>query len=160
MPVQITSSAFREGHPIPKKYTGDGEDVSLPLTWSSLPEGTVELALLCDDPDAPTAEPWVHWVIYKIPVDQPGLPEGVEPVQSPSGLPGVAQGVNSWSSGSTIGYRGPAPPPGHGIHHYHFTLYALDTALTVKPGLSKTALLAALSGHVLEYGKLTGTYER
>jgi Raf kinase inhibitor-like YbhB/YbcL family protein len=160
MPLHISSSAFEAGQPIPKKHTGDGTDVSPPLAWSSLPEGTVELALICDDPDAPTAEPWVHWVLYKIPFDQPGLPENVEPVQSPAGIPGAAQGINSWSSGRTIGYRGPAPPPGHGTHHYHFTLYALNAPLMVKPGLSKTALLATLSGHVLEVAELVGTYER
>ena len=160
MPLQISSSAFEAGHPIPKRYTGDGDDVSPPLTWSSLPEDTAELALICDDPDAPTAEPWVHWVIYKIPGDLPGLLENVEPVETPEDVPGVAQGVNSWTSRRTMGYRGPAPPPGHGIHHYHFTIYALDAPLDVEPGLSKADLLAALSGHVLESAELVGTYER
>lgn len=77
MSIQITSSAFTQGHPIPKKYTGEGDDVSPPLSWSGLPEGTKELALICDDPDAPTDEPWVHWVLYKLPADAKGLPEGV-----------------------------------------------------------------------------------
>ena len=77
MTLQITSSAFAQGHVIPKKYTGEGADVSPPLAWSDLPEKTKELALVCDDPDAPTAEPWVHWVIYKIPATAKGLPEGV-----------------------------------------------------------------------------------
>ncbi len=77
MTIQMTSSAFVQGHAIPKKYTGEGEDVSPPLAWSGLPEGTKELALICDDPDAPRAEPWVHWVIYKLPADAKGLPEGV-----------------------------------------------------------------------------------
>lgn len=160
MPIQLSSSVFEADQQIPTKYTGDGADVSPPLTWSFLPENTVELALICDDPDAPTAEPWVHWVIYKIPADQPGLPENVEPIHSPGEIPGAAQGINSWSSGRTVGYRGPAPPPGHGTHHYHFKIFALDTSLKVKPGLSKTALLAAISGHVLEVGELVGTYER
>ena len=157
---QITSNAFEDGAPIPKKYTGDGVDLSPPLAWSSLPEGTAELALICDDPDAPTPRPWVHWVIYKIPKDQPGLPEGVEPVQDPKALAGVLQGANSWSAGNTVGYRGPAPPPGHGTHHYHFTLYALDAPLQARPGLSKAALLAAIRGHILAEAELVGTYER
>lgn len=160
MTLGITSSAFENGAAIPKKHTGDGVDLSPPLAWSSLPEGTAELALLCDDPDAPTPEPWVHWVIYKIPKDQPGLPEGVEPVQTPKALAGVLQGANSWSAGNTVGYRGPAPPPGHGTHHYHFTLYALDTPLQLKPGLSKAALLAAMRGHILAEAELVGAYER
>ena len=77
MTIKITSSAFAQGHPIPKKYTGEGADVSPPLSWSELPEGTRELVLICDDPDAPVAEPWVHWVIYKIPAAAKGSPEGV-----------------------------------------------------------------------------------
>jgi hypothetical protein len=160
MTMQISSIAFEGGKRVPTRHTGDGVDVSPPLTWSSLPEGTAELALICDDPDAPTAEPWVHWVIYKIPADQSGLPEKVEPVQSPKTVPGAMQGVNSWSSGRTVGYRGPAPPPGHGTHHYHFTLYALDGPLKVKPGLTKAGLLAAMSGHILAEAELVGTYER
>lgn len=160
MTFQIRSSAFEAGHPIPKKHTGDGTDVSPPLSWSSPPQGTAELALICDDPDAPTAEPWVHWVIYRIPAEQPGLPEGVEPVQGPKAVPAALQGTNSWSSGRKIGYRGPAPPPAHGTHHYHFTLYALDTPVKAKPGCSKTTLLAAMAGHILAEADLVGTYER
>lgn len=73
MAIQITSTAFAEGQPIPKKYTGEGADVSPPLSWTGLPERTKELVLICDDPDAPTAEPWVHWLIYKIPATATGL---------------------------------------------------------------------------------------
>ena len=160
MTLKITSSAFENGATIPKKHTGDGVDLSPPLVWSSLPEGTAELALICDDPDAPTPQPWVHWVIYKIPTDQAGLPEAVEPVQDPKALAGVLQGANSWSAGNTVGYRGPAPPPGHGTHHYHFTLYALDAPLQVRPGLTKAALLAAMRGHILAEAELVGVYER
>jgi Raf kinase inhibitor-like YbhB/YbcL family protein len=160
MALQIRSSAFGSGEPIPKKHTGDGQDLSPPLTWSELPPGAAELALICDDPDAPTAEPWVHWVIYRLPVDLTGLPEGVEPSSRPQNVPGAVQGVNSWSSGVTIGYRGPAPPPGHGVHHYHFTLYSLDTPLQARPSLTKNDLLAAMSGHVLATERLIGTYER
>ncbi len=160
MTFQIRSSAFESGQAIPKKHSGDGADVSPPLAWSSPPAGTAELALICDDPDAPTAEPWVHWVIYKIPADQTGLPEKVEPVQSPQAVAGALQGANSWPSGRTIGYRGPAPPPGHGTHHYHFKLYALDGPLKVKPGLTKAALLQAMAGHVLAETDLVGTYRR
>lgn len=160
MAFQIQSSAFDDGQPVPKRHTGDGLDISPPIEWSSLPEGTAELALICDDPDAPTAEPWVHWVIYKIPASLPGLPEKVEPVLSPKTVAGAVQGVNSWSSGRTVGYRGPAPPPGHGTHHYHFTLYALDAPLKARPSLTKAGLLAAMAGHILAEAELVGTYER
>jgi Raf kinase inhibitor-like YbhB/YbcL family protein len=160
MPIQLTSSAFANGAPIPRKYTGEGDDVSPPLAWSGLPGDTQELALVCDDPDAPTPEPWVHWVIYKIPPQTTGLPEGV--AQSPrlKQPEGALQGKNSWPAGQTTGYRGPMPPPGHGQHRYYFKLYALRAKLTLEPGLSKKQLLAAIAGQVLDEGQLLGTYQR
>ena len=157
--IKLTSPAFAEGQPIPKKYTGEGQDVSPPLEWSKLPEGTKELALVCDDPDAPRKEPWVHWVIYKIPADAAGLPEGVEAVAKPKRPAGVAQGKNSWPDGENLGYRGPMPPPGK-PHRYFFKLYALDQALDVPPGLTKEELLEKTSGHRLGEGQLMGTYQR
>lgn len=160
MAFRISSGAFEAGQPIPNRYTEDGDDVSPPLAWSSIPDGAAELALICEDPDAPTPQPWVHWVLYKIPIDQPGLPEGVEPVKRPREVPGAMQGLNSWPSGQRIGYRGPAPPRGHGTHHYHFTLYALDTPLEVSAGLSKEEILKAMSGHVIAKAEVVGTYKR
>jgi len=160
MAIQLTSAAFGEGERIPVKYAGDGQDLSPPLSWSGLPEGTKELALICDDPDAPTPQPWVHWVIYKIPADCQGLPEGVGRSARLKEPAGAMQGQNSWPSGQTIGYRGPAPPPGHGVHRYFFKLYALDTPMVIEPGKDKKGLLAEMSGHVLGEGQLMGTYER
>ena len=160
MAIQLTSAAFGEGERIPVKYAGDGEDLSPPFSWSGLPEGTKELALICDDPDAPTPEPWVHWVIYKIPVDCQGLPEGVAKTARLKEPAGALQGKNSWPSGQTIGYRGPAPPPGHGVHRYFFRLYALEARMVIEPGKDKRALLAEMSGHVLGEGQLMGTFER
>lgn len=160
MSITIRSTAFAEGDVIPQKHTGDGEDVSPPLAWEGIPEEAKELALICDDPDAPTAEPWVHWVIYKITPTVGGLPEGM-PSDAQLDAPIRAfQGQNSWPTGGTIGYRGPAPPPGHGIHHYHFKLYALDCELYAKPGVGKNTLLAEMDGHVLAQGELVGTYQR
>lgn len=159
MAIELTSTAFAEGKPIPKKYTADGQDVSPPLAWSGVPEGTRELALVCDDPDAPTPQPWVHWLIYKIPPHTKGLPEDVaidERLQNPAG---ALQGKLSWRSGQTVGYRGPAPPPGK-VHRYHFRLYALDKPLELEPGAEKSALLDAMAGHVLAEGLLVGTYQR
>jgi len=160
MTLAITSSAFVQGHPIPKKYTGEGADVSPPLAWSGAPEGTKELALICDDPDAPTTEPWVHWVIYKIPAATKGLPEGVARKTKPKEPVGALQGKNSWPAGDNIGYRGPMPPPGHGVHHYYFKLYALDAPLDVEAGLDKKASLEKMRDHVLAESVLMGTYER
>jgi Raf kinase inhibitor-like YbhB/YbcL family protein len=160
MTIKLTSTAFTQGHPIPKKYTGEGADVSPALEWSGLPEGTKELALICDDPDAPTPEPWVHWVMYKIPLRATGLPEGVPRKPQVNNPAGALQGKNSWPANEATGYRGPMPPPGHGVHHYYFKLYALDTDLTVEPGLDKKALLNAIADHILAEGVLMGTYER
>jgi Raf kinase inhibitor-like YbhB/YbcL family protein len=157
MSVTVRSQAFQEGHAIPKRHTEDGEDLSPPLSWSTVPPGTKELALIVDDPDAPSAEPWVHWLIYKIPAAAAELAEGIPPKESPPTPAGAVQGKNSWN---TPGYRGPAPPRGHGTHHYHFKLYALDAALDLKPGLDKHDLMAAMSGHILGHGELVGTYQR
>ena len=160
MSITLTSTAFSAGEPIPKRHTGDGEDLSPPLAWENVPEGTKEFALLCDDPDAPTPKPWVHWVVYKIPADLRSLPEGVatKPVlDSPAG---ALQGHNSWTSASQFGYRGPQPPKGHGTHHYHFKLYALNAPLDIPPQADKLALVEAMTGHVLAQGELVGTYER
>jgi len=157
--MKIESNAFSHGQKIPRRYSGDGEDISPALSWSGLPEGTKELAIICDDPDAPRPEPWVHWVIYKIASDVSGLAEAV-PRQSKLSEPvGAVQGENSWPSGN-IGYRGPLPPAGHGVHHYHFKLYALDSELAVEAGLDKGALLGAMKGHVLAETELVGTYQR
>lgn len=146
--MELTSPAFAPGGPIPKKYTGEGEDVSPPLVWSRPPEGTRELALVCDDPDAPTANPWVHWVAYKISPDRKGLSEGAKD--------GFRQGRNDFGRRD---YGGPMPPRGHGVHHYHFKLYALDIELPSEE-LTKDELLSRIEGHVLAEAELIGTYER
>jgi Raf kinase inhibitor-like YbhB/YbcL family protein len=157
MSLIVRSAAFSDGKPIPRRHTGDGEDLSPPLSWSGLPAGVSELAMIVDDPDAPTQEPWVHWVIYKIPATEQGLVEGVPPVPGP-GFPATAiQGKNSWGS---AGYRGPAPPKGHGVHRYFFKLYALDQSLDLPEGLDKAGLLKAIEGHIVAHGELMGTYQR
>ena len=157
MSFTLTSTAFHEGERVPVRYTGEGEDVSPPLSWSNPPAETREFALICDDPDAPSDEPWVHWVIYRLPSSLSQLPESVARSQSPGDPDGAMQGLNSWKS---VGYRGPLPPPGHGTHRYFYKLYALDTELELAGGASKADLLAAMDGHVLATAELMGTYER
>jgi Raf kinase inhibitor-like YbhB/YbcL family protein len=159
MAIELTSTAFEHGQPIPPKYTGEGADVSPPISWSGLPEGTQELALICDDPDAPTAEPWVHWLIYKIPATLTGLPEGIEGRARLKEPAGVLQGQNSWPS-QNIGYRGPMPPPGHGTHRYFFRLYALEAKPVIAAGVEKRVLVEEIKDHVLGEGILIGTYQR
>ncbi len=158
MTIILQSPAFKQNHLIPRKYTGDGDDVSPELSWSGVPTAARELALIVDDPDAPTPEPWVHWIIYKIPPSITDLADHVPPALHVSRPAGALQGKNSWPKG--IGYRGPAPPKGHGLHHYHFRLYALDAPLDLKPGADKSELLAAMKGHILAEGELVGTYQR
>lgn len=153
--IIVETPAFSMNGTIPRKYTGEGQDISPPLVWSPLPHGTKEIALIVDDPDAPQPQPWVHWVLYGIPVDTNSLPEGIS--QSSPVPEGMMQGTSSWDR---IGYNGPLPPPGHGLHHYYFKLYALDAQLNLDPGLTKDALLEAILGHVIGEGELIGTYQR
>jgi hypothetical protein len=148
---------FEPNQPIPRRHAGEGRDLSPTLAWEGVPEGTKQFALIVDDPDAPRAEPWVHWVAYGIGPECTSLPEGIPTSPHVSEPVDLLQGKNSWDK---VGYGGPAPPPGHGVHHYHFKLYALDTALALKPGLSKEELLKAMEGHVLADAELVGTYER
>lgn len=151
--MTITSSAFKMGSPIPKKYTGDGPDVSPPLSWEGVPQEAKSLALISDDPDAPVGT-WVHWVIFNIPPTEKGLPEGI-PKQEV--LPnGAKQGLNDFRK---IGYNGPAPPPGK-PHRYYFKLYALDTMLNLPSGVKKADLLKAMEGHILATAEYMGTYQR
>ncbi len=158
MSLTVKSPAFLEGHPIPARHTEDGEDVSPALSWTTPPKGAVEFALIVDDPDAPGEDPWVHWILARIPATRDALPEGFGRSGRPADVPaGLVEGKTSWG---TVGYRGPAPPPGHGVHHYHFKLYALDASLDIPPGIAKHDLLEMLSGHVLSRGELVGTYKR
>jgi len=165
MSMKLESTALAEGGTIARRFTGDGDDVSPPLAWRDPPAGTRQFALVCDDPDAPTPHPWVHWVIYGIAADVHQLPENLPPEAQLAKPVAARQGHNSWTTGRTVGYRGPAPPRGK-PHHYHFRLYALDAALDVKPGLDKkpgldrAALEKAMAGHILAQAELVGVYSR
>lgn len=151
----ITSSAFTDGETIPQKYTDDGEDVSPPLTFEGVPEGTVEIALICHDPDAPRAGGWTHWVVYGMAPEIGGLPENV-PAEPTVDDPKLVQGENSWGR---LGYGGPAPPPG-APHRYQFRGYALSEALDLEPGATKDELEAAMGGKVIGEAMLQGLYGR
>jgi Raf kinase inhibitor-like YbhB/YbcL family protein len=150
--MEIKSSAFGSGEMIAAKYTCDGADFSPPLEWTGSPAGTKSFALICDDPDAPMGT-WVHWVIYDIPPTATMLAEGITREKDLPG--GGTQGINDFRK---IGYGGPCPPGG--THRYFFKLYALDTLLGLKPGITKDQLLTAMRGHILVEAQIMGTYRR
>jgi len=157
--IVVTSATIKADQPIPRDHTADGRNVSPPLTWTNVPAGARELAVVLEDPDAGNPPPFVHWVIYKIPPSANGLPENIpfEPgAPMPAAIAGAVQGTSGFRRPI---YRGPAPPPGK-VHHYHFVVYALDAALDLKPGLTRAELLEAIKGHVSGQGELVATYER
>jgi Raf kinase inhibitor-like YbhB/YbcL family protein len=155
----VDSPVLKTGAMMPRDYTPDGRNVSPPLTWSNVPAGTREFAVVCEDFDAGNPPPFVHWVIYTIPGTAKGLPENVpiDPsVPMPAELAGAVQGLNGFKRAM---YRGPAPPPGK-PHGYHFVVYALDAALALKPNLTRAELLEAIKGHVIGQGEMVPLYER
>ena len=150
--MEIRSSGFDDGAMIPKKYTCDDIDISPPLKWSKVPDGTKTFAIICDDPDAPMGT-WVHWVIYNLPANINELSEDVPSLEI---LPnGAKQGRNDFGK---LGYGGPCPPGG--THRYYFKIYALDDELMVEAGITKSELLKAMEGHILSEGQLMGRYKR
>jgi Raf kinase inhibitor-like YbhB/YbcL family protein len=152
MDIKVSSASFEEGEMIPAKHTCDGEDISPPLAWDSIPEGTKTLALVCDDPDAPMGT-WVHWVLFNLPADISELTEDIPPERELES--GAKQGTNDFRR---IGYGGPCPPGG--THRYYFKLYALDAELDLEPGARKQQVLEAMEGHILAEGQLMGKYSR
>lgn len=157
MTLTLTSPSFKDGSAIPKIFTGEAEDRSPELEWSSVSNETREFALICVDPDAPSPEPWVHWLIYNISPSTTRLPEGLAAIESLELPIRADQGVNSFGR---VGYGGPMPPAGHGWHHYTFTLYALDTELALDPGADIDQLRKAMRNHIIGRARLTGRYRR
>jgi Raf kinase inhibitor-like YbhB/YbcL family protein len=157
--LTVTSPAIKAGETIPAEYTADGRNVSPPLQWTGAPATTKEFAIVCDDPDVPMPQPFVHWVIYKIPGTANGVPENL-PIDPATPMPAEITGALQGPSGFRRPiYRGPAPPPGK-PHHYHFRVYAIDAVLDLKPGLNKAELVEAIKGHVVAEGELVAIYER
>jgi len=145
--LKITSPAFDHHTSIPAQHSSDGEDVAPEISWDGVPEGTKSFAVVVHDPDAPMVDGWTHWVAYGIDGEATGLPEGGS---------GVTEGTNSFGE---TGYNGPAPPPGHGTHHYYFWVYALSEDPELDPGLSRRELLEAIEDLVIEQARLVGTYK-
>lgn len=151
--MQLTSAAFKNDEQIPKRFTGDGEDISPPLAWEGAPGDTQAFALIVDDPDAPGGT-FVHWLLYDLGKDVDVLEEGLAP--SPRVLGGARQGKNDFGR---FGYGGPAPPP-PAEHRYIFQLLALDAPTGLEAGAGRKELEAATEGHVLATAVLTGRYKR
>jgi Raf kinase inhibitor-like YbhB/YbcL family protein len=154
--LSLTSEAFAEGANIPLQYSAYGDEVTPPLSWSGLPEGTVTLALILDDPDD-GATPYVHWVLYNIPPSAGGLPKGLVgegALTSPESLAGTVQGLNNRRSPT---YYGPEPRRGP-AHRYRFNLYALSVQPNLAPGLNAAQLREAMEGNILGQTTLTGMF--
>ena len=154
MTLTLKSTAFREGGKIPARYTCEGNDISPPLTWEGVPDNTRSLVLIVDDPDAPDPKApkmtWVHWVLYNIPPATTGFAEGTADLPT-----GTGEGLNDWRR---TGYGGPCPPIGS--HRYFHKLYALDTVLDDLNKPDKSAIEAAMNGHIIDKTILIGTYEK
>ena len=162
--ITVTSSAFDHHGTVPEEYSAYGDNKSIDLSWSNLPVGTVQLALICDDPEVVTIgmmeTPFPHWVAYNIPASASGLPEGRATDAVVSGVAGLDGMINGLNGTSRPGYFGPRPPVNGHLHAYHFRVYAIDANLDLGEGLNKDELLAAIDGHVLATGMLMGHYER
>jgi Raf kinase inhibitor-like YbhB/YbcL family protein len=151
MSLKLTSGAFNHGGPIPDQFSKKGGNNSPPLEWHGVPPGTQSLALIVDDPDAPSGT-FVHWLLYDIPPSLSELKEGV--IAAPHLPGGLRQGRNGFGA---VGYGGPQPPSG--THRYFFRLYAVDTELDLEPGANREQLEQALRGHILEQTELMGRFE-
>jgi Raf kinase inhibitor-like YbhB/YbcL family protein len=155
--LDLTSPAFADGARLPPRFTADGEGVSPPLLWGPVPEGTHSLALIVEDPDAPSPQPLVHAVVWNIPPDERRLAEGAIRADGSGGADGSDVGRNSYFG---EGWLPPDPPTGHGEHRYAFQLFALAEAADPGTTPGRSALVAAMAGRVLAAGLLTGTYSR
>jgi len=147
--MELRSPAYSEGGAIPARFSCDGEGMSPPLEWSGVPEGTGELVLVVEDPDAPGGT-FVHWLLANIDPNLERLQEGWVP-------PGSVEGTNGFGR---QGWAGPCPPPGHGSHRYVFTLLALVAPTDLSPGCSMAEFHDAVQGKELARAQLTGAYER
>ena len=153
MALAITSPAFKQGDVIPTKYTRDGANISPPLEWHDAPPETRSFVLLVEDPDAPSGS-FLHWTMYNIPGGETGLPEGA----AGHGPGGAREGVNGFGN---AGYDGPQPPRGHGPHHYHFRLAALDVPQLNIPASTKAEdVWAKAQPHIVAEAEVVGVYER
>ena len=153
--VVVTSPAVDVDGRLDPTYSQGGDDVSPPLEWNGLAEAAA-WAVIVQDPDAPKAEAVTHWAIWDIPGEAVGLPQGVEKLARPVTPQDAAQGLNGRGE---PGYMGPNPPPGHGVHRYHFQVFALGKRLGLEPSATLTELVGALKGNTIASGELVATFQ-
>jgi Raf kinase inhibitor-like YbhB/YbcL family protein len=151
MPMKITSSVFKDQAELPVEYTCHGKNIHPPLEFHNVPENAKSLALVMSDPDAMQPNPWIHWVIFNMPPTTQALDQDLSAV--------LAQAKRGENTAKTLDYYGACPPRGHGVHHYHFMLYALDTMLDLPEGSSYDALKNAMLNHIITQADLVGLYE-
>ena len=157
MTFKLTSAAFQPGEKIPRKFTAEGAEISPGLRWSGAPDTAREYALLCEDPDAPLPESFLHWMIYGISANISEIPEGL-PTEGELYYPLRAlQGLNSKLK---FGFTGPLPPFFHGPHRYFFRLFALNAPVNLSAGASRAEFVAELAGKVIAEAQLVGKYAR
>jgi len=147
--IEVQSVSFEAGAPLPISCSVDGVGAAPALSFANVPEAAQSLLVICEDPDAPFLQPYVHWIVYGIPATAGGLD---------------AQSQHDYLLGengkSENGFAPAAPPPGHGLHHYHFQVFALDVPVELAAGAERDSVLDAAKGHVLAWGEIVGTYER
>lgn len=153
MALTLSSSAFGNEQAIPDRYSRDGGNISPPVEWEGAPAGARSYALIVEDPDAPKGT-FRHWAAFDIPADTHQLPEGAGSGQT---ISGVRMAKNDFGNAR---YDGPQPPPGHGTHHYHFKVFALDVPqLQLPAGCTATDVLEAARAHCVAAGESVGTFE-
>lgn len=151
--IELTSTAFRPHGGIPRRFSGEGDNISPPMAWRNPPGGTRGYAVICHDPDAPLVSPngtygFVHWVLYNLPASVTSLPEGTD------------EFTTGWNDTGNLGYSGPMPPTGHGLHQYYFWILALDVETNLASGLTLWQLLERIEANVIGMNRLVGAYER
>jgi Raf kinase inhibitor-like YbhB/YbcL family protein len=147
--LSVSSPDFEPGERLPRWATADGDGRAPRLMWSGVPAGAGSIVVMCEDPDAPFPQPFLHHLIYAIP-------------PTVNAIDGDAKtfGHEGKNSKLATGFTPASPPPGHGVHHYHFQVFALDRPLALEPGAGREAVIEAMSGHVMAFGELVGVYER
>ena len=166
--IPMSSTEFNDTKRIPRKYSCTNEDISVPVTWGEVPEGTVSLALLMESNQHP-GPLWTHWLLWGIPPDAVGLPEALPNTpEVPSIGPKARQGTNG---DDKVGWSGPckeplllkfasAKPTDRLTSDYFFRLYALDSDISLGSDATKAAFLQAIDGHILAAGELVGQQQR